>query len=106
MIAGSLKIYILYLVFQQSNEAKEHSDAAFSDDDLPTGVDLNDPFFKDALREDGVEGKSGSHRALVSLKPIRRDKQLQLSHQLLLVFLCKSSYKLLHRCNYYFPIEF
>ncbi|XP_033638368.1 ESF1 homolog [Asterias rubens] len=76
---------------QQLNEAKEHSDGAFSDDELPTGVDLNDPFFKDALREDGVEGikkkskktKGKKQEAEIDDEERERIKQKQLELELL-----------------------
>ena len=38
-------------------EANRSTELAFSDDDLPPGVDLNDSYFKDAMKEDGVKGQ-------------------------------------------------
>lgn len=39
------------MVYFQTDNKSEEEEAAFSDDELPAGVDLNDPFFADELKD-------------------------------------------------------
>ncbi|XP_022105299.1 ESF1 homolog, partial [Acanthaster planci] len=41
---------------EQVEGISQGTDLAFSDDELPAGIDMNDSFFKDALNKDGVKG--------------------------------------------------
>ncbi|XP_038072502.1 ESF1 homolog [Patiria miniata] len=80
---------------EQMEGTNQNTDLAFSDDELPDGVDLNDPFFKDALKEDGVKGskkkKKTKGRKEETVGEEDKDKVQQNKSELELLFMDEDS---------------
>ena len=48
----------MFLILQSEAHAAEHGEV-FSDDELPPGVDLSDPYFAEELKDSGKVKKKG-----------------------------------------------